>query len=525
MSAGWPFSAWFFWGASAATGLLALALLAWALWRDKSHKTRHCPKCGYEMTGVPGLTCPECGRTARSEKALFRRRRSQRSLAICSALLLLAGGLGSWPSIERDGWWTFAPDTALIWFWPQWVPERTPRPPPGAGTPPGVIVFPASPPTFSVDAGRSEIIRRLSSDNLWDWQKRWLGDRCLSVLEDGSDPVAVNEAQLLLSQHLTCSQSMRGRVLYLLAQDAANNTHRGLGAQLIRRGSWRPVLVQLLEELSARSSDGEELLAHAGRGSHRQILAPVLAAMADRPLAQSDLDSLTSCARSNPLILPDALVEHLARLVDGEWILSELVTDLRPSRTCTLTARERRICRLLRRVGQYGPIFARNLPGTLDPRDTWHLQPRDRQGLTAAFYMARSLPWLKDSLADSLDEQSWVGLWARVIAAEAAGDSAAVIAELHAAMMSETDASSRIEAIRMVGTLCIVDPTITRALEAIARADRPFLSRTAVFSLTDIAPDSPEARAALDRLKTTHAQQIRDWLAEGDDRRPPFPGW
>jgi hypothetical protein len=41
-----------------------MVLLAWALFWDRSRGRRRCPKCWYNMEGVPGLRCPECGREA-----------------------------------------------------------------------------------------------------------------------------------------------------------------------------------------------------------------------------------------------------------------------------------------------------------------------------------------------------------------------------------------------------------------------------------------------------------------------------
>lgn len=39
-----------------------LLMLLWALFRDRSRGRRRCPRCWYDMAGVPGLQCPECGR-------------------------------------------------------------------------------------------------------------------------------------------------------------------------------------------------------------------------------------------------------------------------------------------------------------------------------------------------------------------------------------------------------------------------------------------------------------------------------
>lgn len=70
---------WIFW---TGTGVLALGVIVavhallgdW--FRSRRHgRPRRCRRCWYDMTGAAGLTCPECGKTARSEAGLLRTRR------------------------------------------------------------------------------------------------------------------------------------------------------------------------------------------------------------------------------------------------------------------------------------------------------------------------------------------------------------------------------------------------------------------------------------------------------------------
>src|SRR5688572_10445859 len=60
---------WPFWSAYIATGAL-LVLLAWLGSRRRKLNPRRfadggvpaaCGSCGYDLTGLPGTTCPECG--------------------------------------------------------------------------------------------------------------------------------------------------------------------------------------------------------------------------------------------------------------------------------------------------------------------------------------------------------------------------------------------------------------------------------------------------------------------------------
>jgi hypothetical protein len=121
--------------------LLALGIMVtvWAIFGDRARGRRRCPRCWYDMRGVPGLVCPECGREARSERKLHRRRRRWRWAAL--GLALLAMGWGVRP-VSRwiIGWPEQAPTIILIALLPwletesmgqvaRWVPVPPPPPP------------------------------------------------------------------------------------------------------------------------------------------------------------------------------------------------------------------------------------------------------------------------------------------------------------------------------------------------------------------------------------------------------------
>lgn len=103
--AGWTF---------AAAGVL---LLLWALFGDRSRGRRRCPKCWYDMTGVPGLMCPECGRAAKHERGVLRTRRRWRGVA--AAMIVLAIGLSAFGvRLATDpGWVRQLPTAALLRLW------------------------------------------------------------------------------------------------------------------------------------------------------------------------------------------------------------------------------------------------------------------------------------------------------------------------------------------------------------------------------------------------------------------------
>ncbi|MFO0860970.1 MAG: hypothetical protein U0570_10465 [Phycisphaerales bacterium] len=88
-------------------GGIGAFVLAWALFADRfrgEHGRRRCRRCWYEMTGVAGLQCPECGFVARDERHLHRTRRSSRQAATGFLLLLAGTGCGWYATGSVLGW-------------------------------------------------------------------------------------------------------------------------------------------------------------------------------------------------------------------------------------------------------------------------------------------------------------------------------------------------------------------------------------------------------------------------------------
>ncbi|MBK7406519.1 MAG: hypothetical protein IPJ41_18470 [Phycisphaerales bacterium] len=123
----------------------SLILLAWAVLWDglrtrrarRAGGLRRCPRCWYDMAGVAGLRCPECGRSARRERSLVRPRRRWRW--VIGAVPLLAAGLGIGISPWGKGG-----------AWHRWVPD-------------GVVIR-LIPRTTADGWALNEILRRLGSD-------------------------------------------------------------------------------------------------------------------------------------------------------------------------------------------------------------------------------------------------------------------------------------------------------------------------------------------------------------------------
>lgn len=102
---GWNVLAWTL-GVLGGVGVL----VAW--FQDQSRGRRRCPRCWYSMASVPGLQCPECGRTAKHEGRLWKTRR-RKGLAALFAVLCASGFATHWAAKSaKAGWPTVAP----AWF-------------------------------------------------------------------------------------------------------------------------------------------------------------------------------------------------------------------------------------------------------------------------------------------------------------------------------------------------------------------------------------------------------------------------
>lgn len=95
---------WLWWMMGSLLGAAGLALLIWALWGDRARGRRRCPKCWYDLSATGGLTCPECGRTAKNERRLHRTRRRRSWAALGLLLVALGGASAALPTVRREGW-------------------------------------------------------------------------------------------------------------------------------------------------------------------------------------------------------------------------------------------------------------------------------------------------------------------------------------------------------------------------------------------------------------------------------------
>jgi hypothetical protein len=114
-TSGWVAALWWAGVAVCAVGVLVVLL---ALFRDRSRGRRRCPRCWYDMSGVPGLACPECGRTAKGVQSLFRTRRRWRRGAVGLVVATFGVVISLAPGIWNEGSLSLVPTPVLIRFAP-----------------------------------------------------------------------------------------------------------------------------------------------------------------------------------------------------------------------------------------------------------------------------------------------------------------------------------------------------------------------------------------------------------------------
>ncbi len=168
---------------------VACVILAFAadVVRCRFRRRRRCPKCWYDMSHSPGLTCSECGFAASSEKRLLRFRRRWRYALL--APLLFAGAWTShrWPQIEARGWPAAIPTTALVssvWYvnhpnvWYTYWSVACCNTSNGNSTDPSIPLR-----EFIAATCAHELVHRISDETPADWQCRLLSERLLENLE------------------------------------------------------------------------------------------------------------------------------------------------------------------------------------------------------------------------------------------------------------------------------------------------------------------------------------------------------
>lgn len=99
--------------------LAGLGLLVLGLRGRVVAASRSCARCGYELTGLTGSACPECGGSLARGRAVRTSRRVRRVWVIAGGVVLLACGLGGagvmmWAKTTGRDWLRIAPTWYLL---------------------------------------------------------------------------------------------------------------------------------------------------------------------------------------------------------------------------------------------------------------------------------------------------------------------------------------------------------------------------------------------------------------------------
>ncbi|MCA9285103.1 MAG: hypothetical protein KDA22_07820 [Phycisphaerales bacterium] len=100
--------------------LAAIGVAWWAMFADRAHGRRRCPRCWHDLSHTPGMTCGECGFVA-SREAMFGRTR--RRPAVAAAALAIVFGAAAVVRFQAQGlgWIDLVPDRVLVAALP-WMP-------------------------------------------------------------------------------------------------------------------------------------------------------------------------------------------------------------------------------------------------------------------------------------------------------------------------------------------------------------------------------------------------------------------
>lgn len=543
---------WILAGAFGAGGLVLIVL---GLFRDRQRHLRRCPKCWYHMQGVAGRTCPECGHTARSEPALFKRRRSGRLIAVGLVVALLSLPLGLWPKVARDGWWTVTPTIVLIRLWPDDIPTwGAAAAPPPAALPPGIpprgaaigLAFGTPAPANPVKAA---IETRLSG-RLRDWETRALARRCATVLDTSTDPqdrsLALQWLAAMGREHMIAALPALARVASAIPAPPPSPTPATpLPATTIAGGAsmrgtpptpeeQRAAAVRvaalarfnqfneagrarrIIREIASAGFDTGSAIA-AGPDAQAITRAAWAAALRLPAHDQATVGPLVTLTLADPLLLPDPVVK--AMLADPAHAPA-LYAAIAQCMTALVESTDR--CeRLLIEAGPRAvPALPHLLPIALGGGD-WTLS---RSCFRAIAPMGPGA--LADAAADlerAADGRSSRALWAGVTLASLRDDTPLLLSALSNALNPASDWDARHEALQMLHARSPIDRLIIDRVLIAAEHESTLLQLAAVEALERLAPNHPRLHAAVDRLAQEGKPRAREAARAALARRPAVP--
>lgn len=102
------------WTIGGSLALAGVVVAGWALLADRARGRKRCPKCWYDMAGSPTLMCPECGKTAASDKKLYKTRRRWRVVIVATVVMLIGSATALAPLGRNGSWPSAIPDVVIL---------------------------------------------------------------------------------------------------------------------------------------------------------------------------------------------------------------------------------------------------------------------------------------------------------------------------------------------------------------------------------------------------------------------------
>jgi hypothetical protein len=171
------------WTATSAAFLALSVAVLWVARRaDPARGRRRCPRCWYDMSAAPSLTCPECGHTARDARRLLATRRSTRLALLATLPVTLSYASMKLPRVEEFGYGIFIPTLPLILGF-EWLPET-------------VIIDDA-------DEHEWDLHDRWVAEDLWPWQLELLDWRARRIVSRSTRFERLKRASSLVQETLS----------------------------------------------------------------------------------------------------------------------------------------------------------------------------------------------------------------------------------------------------------------------------------------------------------------------------------
>ncbi|MFG0283641.1 MAG: hypothetical protein ACF8R7_04405 [Phycisphaerales bacterium JB039] len=273
-----PFTPW----TGVALGCIAfgVAVMAWAIRGDRPRGRRRCRRCWYDMTGAPGLTCPECGREAPDATDLLRPRRKWRLAVVGLVIALLAVVPYHVPRVQRGGWVAAIPTTALILGLPWW-------------------------PDAAIEGGSGgedwSLVERVRRDRLRPWQTEWLRSRGRAIAAHGGSARRAATIGMHMGDHAITRSAAGTLVRIGLSSDrndtirfaALNDAASALSWLRIDGGDMRHVLDPYIDSLISIGASDDEYLCDAALpllyfADDTEEVIPLVISIFEQPVMEAD---------------------------------------------------------------------------------------------------------------------------------------------------------------------------------------------------------------------------------------------